>query len=40
VAYATLQFAMSTRVINGQRGKGNFKMPAGFDEPHDKRVAD
>ena len=40
VAYATLQFAMSTRVVNGQRGKGNFKMPAGFDEPHDKRVTD
>jgi aminopeptidase Y len=40
VAYATLQFAMSTTVVNGLRGKGNFKMPEGFDEPHDKRVAD
>jgi Zn-dependent M28 family amino/carboxypeptidase len=27
VAYATLQFAMSTTTVNGQRGKGNFKMP-------------
>lgn len=26
VAYATLQFAMSTEVVNGQRGKGNFKL--------------
>jgi aminopeptidase Y len=25
VAYATLQFAMSTEAVNGQRGKGNFK---------------
>jgi Zn-dependent M28 family amino/carboxypeptidase len=40
VAYATLQFAMSTTVVNGLRGKGNFKMPEGFDEEHDKRVAD
>ena len=42
VAYATLQFAMNTEVVNGQRGKGNFKMPEGFDQPHDhdKRVAD
>ena len=26
VAYATLQFAMSTEVVNSQRGKGNFKL--------------
>jgi Zn-dependent M28 family amino/carboxypeptidase len=26
VAYATLQFAMSTEVVNGKRGKGNFKL--------------
>ena len=25
VAYATLQFAMNTQVVNGKRGKGNFK---------------
>lgn len=28
VAYATLQFAMSTQDVNGQRGKGNFNRPA------------
>ena len=27
VAYATLQFAMNTEVINGVKGKGNFKLP-------------
>ncbi|HEX4854618.1 M28 family metallopeptidase, partial [Arenimonas sp.] len=27
IAYATLGFAMSTEVINGKRGKGNFKVP-------------
>jgi Zn-dependent M28 family amino/carboxypeptidase len=27
VAFATLQFAMSTAPVNGQRGKGNFKYP-------------
>lgn len=26
VAYASLQFAMSTEAVNGQRGKGNFKL--------------
>jgi len=33
---------MNTEVVNGQRGKGNFKMPEGFDHDHehDKRVAD
>jgi Zn-dependent M28 family amino/carboxypeptidase len=25
VAYAVLQFAMNTQVVNGRRGKGNFK---------------
>lgn len=25
-AYATLQFAMNTQIINGERGKGNFKL--------------
>jgi Zn-dependent M28 family amino/carboxypeptidase len=42
VAYATLQFAMNTEVVNGQRGKGNFKMPEDFDHDHEhgKRVAD
>lgn len=28
VAYATLQFAMNTSAVNGQRGKGNFSRPA------------
>jgi Zn-dependent M28 family amino/carboxypeptidase len=27
IAYAVLQFAMSTEVVNGQRGKGNFRVP-------------
>jgi Zn-dependent M28 family amino/carboxypeptidase len=27
IAYATLQYAMSTTEINGARGKGNFKVP-------------
>ena len=27
VAYATLQYAMSTSDVNGSRGKGNFKLP-------------
>ena len=34
VAYATLQFAMNTESINGQRGKGNFRRPASFEDPH------
>lgn len=33
VAYATLQFAMNTSAVNGQRGKGNFKMP-NVPDPH------
>ena len=28
VAYATLQYAMSTQSLNGKRGKGNFTAPA------------
>jgi hypothetical protein len=27
IAYATLQYAMSTTEIDGVRGKGNFKVP-------------
>jgi Zn-dependent M28 family amino/carboxypeptidase len=34
VAYAVLQFAMNTEVVNGQRGKGNFKMPALEEDDH------
>jgi len=32
VAYATLQYAMSTEDINGLRGKGNFKPDHWGDE--------
>ena len=35
VAYATLQFAMNTGKVNGKRGKGNFKMPEGYQDEHD-----
>ena len=35
IAYAMLQYAMSTTDINGKRGKGNFKMPEDWNEPHD-----
>ena len=28
IAYAVLQYAMSTEDVNGQRGKGNFRLPA------------
>jgi Zn-dependent M28 family amino/carboxypeptidase len=34
VAYSVLQFAMNTGVVNGQRGKGNFKMPAEVEDDH------
>lgn len=34
VAFATLQFAMNTAAVNGQRGKGNFKMP-NLPDPHE-----
>jgi aminopeptidase Y len=45
VAYATLQYAMNTEAVNGQRGKGNFKRTDldddhDHDHDHDKRVAD
>jgi Zn-dependent M28 family amino/carboxypeptidase len=39
VAYATLQFSMSTAAVNGQRGKGNFKMPDISDDEAKKPVA-
>jgi Zn-dependent M28 family amino/carboxypeptidase len=29
IAYSVLQYAMSTQDVNGQRGKGNFQLPAG-----------
>jgi Zn-dependent M28 family amino/carboxypeptidase len=34
VAYAVLQFGMNTAIINGQRGKGNFKMPPVEEDDH------
>ena len=34
IAYAVLQFAMNTEVVNGQRGKGNFKMPPVEEDDH------
>lgn len=34
VAYAILQFAMNTEAVNGQRGKGNFKMPPAEEDDH------
>jgi len=34
VAYAILQFAMNTEVVNGQRGKGNFRMPPPEEDDH------
>jgi aminopeptidase Y len=34
IAYAVLQFAMNTEVVNGQRGKGNFKMPPDEEDDH------
>jgi Zn-dependent M28 family amino/carboxypeptidase len=34
IAYAVLQFAMNTEAINGQRGKGNFKMPPVEEDDH------
>lgn len=34
VAYAVLQFAMNTEAVNGQRGKGNFKMPPEEEDDH------
>jgi Zn-dependent M28 family amino/carboxypeptidase len=34
IAYAVLQFAMNTEIVNGQRGKGNFKMPPIEEDDH------
>ncbi len=34
IAYAVLQFAMNTEIVNGQRGKGNFKMPPDEEDDH------
>jgi Zn-dependent M28 family amino/carboxypeptidase len=34
IAYTILQFAMDTGVVNGQRGKGNFKMPPDEEDDH------
>ena len=34
VAYAVLQFSMNTQVVNGRRGKGNFKMPLDQEDDH------
>jgi aminopeptidase Y len=31
VAYSVLQYAMNTEAVNGERGKGNFKMPPADD---------
>ncbi|HEY5670182.1 MAG TPA: hypothetical protein VIS10_09315, partial [Anaerolineales bacterium] len=35
VAYATLQYAMNTWSINGERGKGNFQLTPG-EHSHDE----
>jgi Zn-dependent M28 family amino/carboxypeptidase len=35
IAHAVLQFAMNTEAVNGQRGKGNFRMPAAVEDDHD-----
>ena len=34
IAYTVLQFAMNTEGVNGQRGKGNFKMPPVDEDDH------
>jgi Zn-dependent M28 family amino/carboxypeptidase len=34
IAYAVLQFAMNTEIINGQRGKGNFARPPIEEDDH------
>ncbi len=34
IAYTVLQFAMNTEIVNGQRGKGNFKMPPVEEDDH------
>lgn len=40
VAYAVLQFSMSTAIVNGQRGKGNFQQRDLSEDPHHKPVAE
>jgi aminopeptidase Y len=35
IAYATLQYAMNTQDVNGQRGKGNFRVPVTELQPAD-----
>ena len=32
IAYAVLQYAMNTSDVDGQRGKGNFKIPENFQQ--------
>lgn len=32
IAYAVLQYAMNTSDVNGQKGKGNFKVPENFQQ--------
>lgn len=34
IAYAVLQFAMNTEIVNGQRGKGNFRKPPFEEDDH------
>jgi Zn-dependent M28 family amino/carboxypeptidase len=34
VAYSVLQYAMNTRDINGEAGKGNFQITPGFSDEH------
>lgn len=34
IAYSVLQFAMNTEAVNGQRGKGNFRMPPIGEDDH------
>ena len=33
IAYAVLQYAMNTSDVNGERGKGNFRLPPAEEEP-------
>ncbi len=35
IAYAVLQYAMNTSDVNGQRGKGNFKLPPPESKPEE-----
>lgn len=34
IAYAVLQFSMNTETVNGQRGKGNFRIPPFREDDH------